>query len=218
VQISTVTYLTRDGSPTIVLDCTAHTQYGKVQRQDISRAWVSFPCPQKHMSFDGRLLHGAPALQQLQPDAVRVTFLANVWLNHHPMSLRPLPSSTAKQLLPPLPSLALNLKHSSCTATAADSTCAPQTFSFGPSGGETQLTLPLPPAVTQGGGAGQSLSIRCLPFYSLALARCCVRRNPLRSYTREVKAVIAPAATSKHKAIKPAASAAGGGSSRKRRL
>ena len=65
VQISTVTYLTRDGSPTIVLDCTAHTQYGKVQRQDISRAWVSFPCPQKHMSFDGRLLHGAPAVTQV---------------------------------------------------------------------------------------------------------------------------------------------------------
>ena len=105
-----MTYLTREGSPTIVLDCTADTQYGKVQRQDISRAWVSFPCPQKHMSFDGRLLHGAPALQQLQQDAVRVTFLANVWLNHHPMSLRPLSSSTAKQLLPPLPSLSLSLR------------------------------------------------------------------------------------------------------------
>ena len=157
-----MTYLTREGSPTIVLDCTADTQYGKVQRQDISRAWVSFPCPQKHMSFDGRLLHGAPALQQLQQDAVRVTFLANVWLNHHPMSLRPLPSSTAKQLLPPLPSLSLSLKHSSCTATTADSTFTPQTFSFGPTGSETLLTLPLPPAVAQAAGAGQSLNIRCL--------------------------------------------------------
>jgi hypothetical protein len=80
LQISTVTYLTHDGSPTIVLDCTADTQYGKVKQRDISRAWVSFPSPLKHMSFDGRLLHGAPALQQLRPDAVRVTFLANVRL------------------------------------------------------------------------------------------------------------------------------------------
>ena len=80
MQISTVTYLTHDGSPTIVLDCTADTQYGKVKQRDITRAWVSFPSPLKHMSFDGRLLHGAPALQQLRPDAVRVTFLANVRL------------------------------------------------------------------------------------------------------------------------------------------
>jgi hypothetical protein len=63
-----------------VLDCTADTQYAKVKRRDISSAWVSFPSPLKHMSFDGRLLHGAPALQQLPPDAVRVTFLANVGL------------------------------------------------------------------------------------------------------------------------------------------
>ena len=73
-----MTYLTAAGSPTIVLDCTADTQYCKVTRSDISRAWVSFPSPLKHMSFDGRLLHGAPALTQLAPDAVRVTFLANV--------------------------------------------------------------------------------------------------------------------------------------------
>ena len=51
-----------------------------MQRRDISRAWVSFPCALKHMSFDGRLLHGAPALQPLPPDALRVTFLANVSL------------------------------------------------------------------------------------------------------------------------------------------
>ena len=80
LQISTVTYLTRDGSLTIVLDCAADTEYGKVKRRDIGRAWVSFPAPLKHMSFDGRLLHGAPALQLLRPDAVRVTFLANVGL------------------------------------------------------------------------------------------------------------------------------------------
>jgi hypothetical protein len=30
LQISTVTYLTRDGAPTIVLDCSADTQYDKV--------------------------------------------------------------------------------------------------------------------------------------------------------------------------------------------
>ena len=76
------------------------------------------------------------------------------------MSLRPLPSSTAKQLQPPLPALALSLKRNACTALAADSSYASNTFSFGPTGSETQLTLPLPASVTQCAGAGQSLSIR----------------------------------------------------------
>jgi hypothetical protein len=190
-----VTYLTAAGSPTIVLDCTADTQYCKVTRSNISRAWVSFPSPLKHMSFDGRLLHGAPAVTQLAPDAVRVTFLANVrlprsftaaqralmrfvhhrnsvvidfphvcfqvWLNHHPMSLRPLPSSTAKQLQPLFPAIALSLKRNACTALAADSSYECKAYSFGPTGSETQLTLPLPASVTQCAGAGQSLSIRC---------------------------------------------------------
>jgi hypothetical protein len=89
LQISTVTYLTPHGSPTIVLDCTADTQYAKVKRHEINRAWVSFPRPLKHMSFDGRLLHGAPALLPLQPDAVRVTFLANVRTKCRAVTLLP---------------------------------------------------------------------------------------------------------------------------------
>ena len=110
MQISTVTYLTRDGSPTIVLDCAAHTQYAKLKRSDISRAWVSFPCPQKHMSFDGRLLHGAPALHPLPPSAVRVTFLANVRVVVHLLLLSPasasLPSSRTSGLAEPSPPVA----------------------------------------------------------------------------------------------------------------
>jgi hypothetical protein len=73
------------------MDCTLHTLCGKAQRQDISHAWASFPCPQKHVSFDSRVLQGAPALQPLPQDSVRVIFVVNVRLNCHPMSLPPLP-------------------------------------------------------------------------------------------------------------------------------
>ncbi len=83
-----------------------------------------------------------------------------MWLNHHPMSLRPLPLSIVKQLQPSLPSLALSLKRNACTAVAADSSFVSTTFSFGPTGIETQLTLPLPASVAECAVAGQSLSIR----------------------------------------------------------
>ncbi len=148
-----------------------------------------------------------------------------VWLNHHPLSLLPLPSSTAKRLLAPLPSLAINMKRSACSTATADSSYAPQNFSFGPTGSEAQLTLPLPKDVADGHGAGQSLSIRRAPSCSAALPSRRLIFFPACSYTREVKAVLAPAA-SKHKAPNKAASAsplqksvapaAGGGGKRRK--
>ncbi len=104
-----------------------------------------------------------------------------VWLNHRPLSLRPLPSSATKQLLPPLPSLAISLKHDLCISAVANSSYAPQTFSFGPTGVETQLTLPLPNDVAGAHSSGQSLSIRCASRTAPATRKpaFCVTLSPL---------------------------------------
>ena len=54
----------------------------------IAQGWLSLPAAGKHVSFDGALLHGAPDdLAPLAPSALRLTFLANVWLNYRPSSL-----------------------------------------------------------------------------------------------------------------------------------
>jgi hypothetical protein len=56
--VSTVTYLTDvpHTLPTVILDNKASTPVGA----PISRVFVSIPAVGKHISFDGRLLHGAP--------------------------------------------------------------------------------------------------------------------------------------------------------------
>lgn len=88
--------------------------------------------------------------------------LAQVWLNHRPLSLEPLPASTAKQLSPALPAVSFSLRHRVSLPVAADSTYEPKTFFFGPTGSETQLTLPLPCAMADDREGGESLSIRCM--------------------------------------------------------
>ena len=85
---------------------------------------ASFPRVGKHLVFDGQLLHGAPAAWRTAaagaapaPAAAaaaaaaaaeqrpaqhrappRVTFLVNIWLNHRPMRVRPLPPAKAALL------------------------------------------------------------------------------------------------------------------------
>ena len=89
-HISTVTYLTGDGAPTLVCEQRSPVSYDQVPDAfgPIPQAWLSYPLAGKHMSFDGGLLHGAPnALAPLQSANMRVTFLANVWLNYHPAGL-----------------------------------------------------------------------------------------------------------------------------------
>ena len=86
-------------------------------------------------------------------------------VNHRPLSLLPIPSSATKHLLPTLLSMALSLKHDACLAAVADSSYTKQTFCFGPTGSETQLTLPPP----NGAAGGQALSITCARI-SLALS------------------------------------------------
>jgi hypothetical protein len=102
-SISTVTYLTEQtvnkSQPTVILPATANDPIG----MEIRECYLSYPVFGKHISFDGRLLHGAPANQQLRDwrgislqdsqgshTKKRITFLVNIWLNHHPANIQPL--------------------------------------------------------------------------------------------------------------------------------
>ncbi|CAN0470561.1 unnamed protein product, partial [Scytosiphon promiscuus] len=54
-----------------------------------AKAWISRPSLGKHICFDGRYLHAAPADLASgggggRTSRTRVTFLVNVWLNHAP--------------------------------------------------------------------------------------------------------------------------------------
>ncbi|CAN0469945.1 unnamed protein product, partial [Hapterophycus canaliculatus] len=70
-QVSTVTYLTDYGAPTVVLEVGA-TGEGIVEEGDIERAFVSYPAPFKHLAFDGSFLHGVPE-QLMRKSAHRMT-------------------------------------------------------------------------------------------------------------------------------------------------
>eukprot|EP01041_Mallomonas_annulata_P000188 gene188-323_t len=107
--ISTVTYLTQRSSrspPTVVFPVGADAVVGN----PIPRCYVSWPVLGKHVAFDGRFLHGAPAHKALcaltmpadvnlpHTDALRhesgprVTFLVNIWCGHRPVNVIPLPA------------------------------------------------------------------------------------------------------------------------------
>lgn len=104
-QLSTVTYLDdtlRAAPPTVVME---HTM-GDADEALITTAWVSHPRPGKHIVFDGRFLHGVPALAEVREGAsaaaaapaLRTTFLCNVWLNHVPAGVERLSEATVTAL------------------------------------------------------------------------------------------------------------------------
>lgn len=135
-QISTVTYLACDEAedlcPTVILNNVISTPIG----QPLDRVYVSYPAPCKHVSFDGRYLHGAPDCTALRrtgtttttttpssaspsssssvtastPSShLRITFLVNIWLNHRPLGVSPLPEDLSAMVnrVVPLDSAAL---------------------------------------------------------------------------------------------------------------
>jgi hypothetical protein len=115
-SISTVTYLTEqtvnNSQPTVLFPATANDPIGMEMRE----CYLSYPVFGKHISFDGRLLHGAPANSQLRDwrggthhhDSLdsrdspvakkRITFLVNIWLNHHPANIQPLPDEIVNSI------------------------------------------------------------------------------------------------------------------------
>ena len=106
--LSTVTYLTENSNPTVILERT----YDQDDDEVIPAMMLSHPRRGKHLVFDGRLLHGAPSHPDLrntyhpsltaeddnQPPShdgsgstLRVTLLVNVWNNRKPAGVNPLP-------------------------------------------------------------------------------------------------------------------------------
>ena len=113
--VSTVKYLSSPPKalPTLVLDCRASDPVW----EPIRKYFQSNPCVGKHIAFNGKLLHGAPDTGEgsepqehevasshpaVAPSSgqgrKRVTFLANIWVNHHPARVQPLPSDIMGQL------------------------------------------------------------------------------------------------------------------------
>ena len=107
-QISTVTYLTDHGAPTVVLDKVSDAD-GSVEPGPVQTGFVSYPRVGKHLSFDGRLLHAAPAELSAPSSPVasscrRVTLLINIWLNHPfgcPLEIEALPRGISNRIKTP---------------------------------------------------------------------------------------------------------------------
>lgn len=98
-RLATVTYISDYGAPTLVLSQRSppiDDIQKKTLEEGISKAWLSHPKLGKHIAFDGRLLHGAPALyfpsqkhsigepeaKRQKIEKKRYTLLVNIWLNH----------------------------------------------------------------------------------------------------------------------------------------
>lgn len=106
-RVATITYLSDYGAPTLILDQKSPPMDDvkkSTLEKGIEKGWLSHPKLGKHTAFDGRLLHGAPALyfpghqrsktsnddengaepcpKKIKVDKKRYTLLVNIWLNH----------------------------------------------------------------------------------------------------------------------------------------
>lgn len=117
--LSTVTYLT-ESHPSVPFSPTLVFNHTYVQGEDdmIDSMLVSQPNLGKHLVFDGELLHGAPAHEDLRglpsmsasptpsesseatgsSRILRVTFLVNIW-PEKPTKIQPLPESIRRKLM-----------------------------------------------------------------------------------------------------------------------
>ena len=103
-HLSTVTYLTDVGAPTVVLGVPAPRAVADEEEAygAIPTAHVSWPRVGKHICFDGGLLHGTLPEAKVPAAAAaagpRVTFLVNVWLGWRPHGIRPLDAALAEKM------------------------------------------------------------------------------------------------------------------------
>ena len=156
--ISTVTYLSDCGAPTVVLEKTPPTMYEDVDafRGAVGVANASFPESGKHIAFDGRMLHGAPReLAKSAPERgyLRVSFLVNVWLGYKPRGIVDFPESELEPLglgralsEKELRSIRANLVDASrdFDVVRVDENAEALEFKFGETGTEHLLRLPSP--------------------------------------------------------------------------
>lgn len=155
-QISTVTYLTDGGSPTIILphvykqnDPGEGEGEGAVEPSDsnIECAFASYPKLCKHVSFDGRFLHGCPGALAVDPppgDGVRMTFLVNLWIGWKPLGPEIFPDEHLS-LLSNLPEAEFDLSAmpsaASHASTIQSGDASPFQAFFGPNAYDKTLTL-----------------------------------------------------------------------------
>jgi hypothetical protein len=132
-RLATVTYLADHGAPTLVLDQKSPPMDDlkkETLEKGITKAWLSHPQLGKHVAFDGRLLHGAPALyfpsrnkqfdDTEEPQAKRqkveevvkkrYTLLVNIWLNHWVLDAALLDEDVCSKLKTPWEDAGSNLK------------------------------------------------------------------------------------------------------------
>ena len=125
-RIATVTYLSEYGAPTVVFNTKSPPPNDIASLGgEVKAAWVSHPSVGKHIAFDGRLLHGAPATffpalkgqrkssldeppnkkakseSTVKNNKKRYTILVNIWLNHCPLDAEPLDEDVIQQLKVP---------------------------------------------------------------------------------------------------------------------
>lgn len=116
-RYATVTYLTSFGAPTVILNKRSPPPDDvdkKSLEGGVDKGWLSHPKIGKHLAFDGRLLHGAPATffpasshrissdeplaKKAKQERRRITLLVNVWVNHCPLDAEPLEDEVCESL------------------------------------------------------------------------------------------------------------------------
>lgn len=105
--LSTVTYLSDVGAPTVVtpiIYSNEKSEFEYTSEAIPGNMAVCYPKPGRHLVFDGRLMHGVPSSFARAGAAVggrRITFLANIWLNHEPVGIEPIPAQVKRSIYNP---------------------------------------------------------------------------------------------------------------------
>lgn len=104
-HLSTVTYLSECGAPTLVCDTRTPTLYDDVDDESyghVTAATLCVPATGKHLVFDGRFLHGAVPIEALTAGSAnenpRVTFMVNIWLNYVPIGAESFPDELLRRM------------------------------------------------------------------------------------------------------------------------
>jgi len=164
-HIATVTYVNAGGAPTVVLERPSPLLATDPLESDVASCTACSPRVGRHLSFDGRMLHGAPSTVLARPLATppatassrvskrvavpkRITFLVNVWLNHVPGGAVPLPAAVGAKLQRATHSGAFSTEREvTVLELPAAAPTRPLRWSFGDPARRLRLELPWPEAL-----------------------------------------------------------------------
>ena len=128
-RVATVTYLSDAGVPTFIMDKRSPPPTDTEKKSlngFVNKSWISCPMMGKHVSFDGRLLHGAigtfhpktstpkededrgskrrkvgddgKAYDTTEQQLKRITFMVNIWINHCPIDAEMIDDELCSQM------------------------------------------------------------------------------------------------------------------------